>query len=202
MLAAPASTAAPPRAKSRVSWNPAVPPPPVAGGTVGSGLAEGLGVADFGAVCVAVGVTDGDPAPLADGLALALALAELLAVLLAVLADVGEVGPAGENEVGTAEGVDPVQAETAAEASMVMVLQPMTANLALSPVPAMVVRTFMEPPHASPAGGGPVSGSRHEKPAPEAKTRPGRCRADRRQIPGNGDSHKGKAHGRHRHAMA
>lgn len=112
---------------------------------MGSGLAEGLGVADVGAVCVTVGVADGDTAPLADGLA----LAEAAAVLLAEIADVGEVGAAGENEVGTAEGVDPVQAETAAEASMVMVLQPMTASLALSPVPAMVVRTFMEPPHAS-----------------------------------------------------
>ncbi|HCU92241.1 MAG TPA: hypothetical protein DHU96_05685 [Actinobacteria bacterium] len=119
----------------------------MAGGTVGSGLAEGLGVADVGAVCVTVGVADGDTAPLADGLALA--LAEPAAVLLAEIADVGEVGTAGENEVGTAEGVDPVQAETAAEASMVMVQQPMKANLALSPVPAMVVRTFMEPPHAS-----------------------------------------------------
>jgi hypothetical protein len=150
MLAAPASTAAPPRAKSRASWNPAVPPPPVAGAAVGSGLADGLGAADVGASCVAVCVTDGDSE------ALALSLAELLAVLpdeLAVLpdeiVDVGEADPAGENEVGTAEGVDPAQAETAAEASMVMVLQPMTANLALSHVPAMVVRTFMEPPHAS-----------------------------------------------------
>jgi hypothetical protein len=176
MLAAPASTAAPPRAKSRVSWNPAVPPPPVAGAAAGSRLADGLGV------------TEG----------LALTLAELLAEE----AGVGEVGFAGENEVGTPEGVDPVQAESAAEASMVMVLQPMMANLALSPVPAMVVRIFMEPPHASREVAAPFPGPGNGNRPPDAKTRPGRCRAYRRQIPENGDGHKGKAHGRHRHAMA
>ncbi len=182
MLAAPASTAAPPRAKSRVSWNPAVPPPPVAGAAAGSRLADGLGVA--------------------EGLALT------LAELLDEEAGVGEVGFAGENEVGTPEGVDPaegvdppVQAETAAEASMVMVLQPMTANLALSPVPAMPVRIFMEPPHASREVAAPFPGPGTRTRPPEAQTRPGRCRAGRRQIPENGDGHKGKAHGRHRHAM-
>jgi hypothetical protein len=146
MLAAPASTAAPPRAKSRVSWNPAVPPPPAAGAAAGTRLADGLGVS--------------------EGLALA------LAELLDEEAGVGEVDPAGENEVGTDEGVDPVQAETAAEASMVMALQPMTANLALSPVPAMAVRIFMEPPHAprevAALFPGPGTGNR----PPEAKRDP------------------------------
>src|SRR5215470_6340453 len=35
MLPAPASTAAPPSTKSRVSWSPYVPPPPVAGAALG-----------------------------------------------------------------------------------------------------------------------------------------------------------------------
>jgi hypothetical protein len=154
-----------------------VPPPPVAGAAVGSGLADGLGVADAGAACVTVGVTvgvpDGDTELLAE--VLALTLAEPLAVLLDETAPVGEVVPAGENEVGTDEGVDPVQAETAAEASMTMAPQPMTANLALSPVPAMVVRTFMEPPQA-PGRWRP----RFRVPAPEPTSqgnawRSGRC---------------------------
>ena len=67
MLPAPPSTAAPPRARSRASWNPAVPPPPVAGAAVGNGLADGLGVT----VGVGVGVGVGDP--LGDGLGLGLA---------------------------------------------------------------------------------------------------------------------------------
>jgi hypothetical protein len=169
MLPAPASTAAPPRPRSRASWNPAVPPPPVAGAAVGSGL-DGLGVgdgeavrvtvgvgdgeavrvtvgvADADAVRVTVGVAEGDTDLLADGVGLA--LGERVALLLVEVATVGE---AGENvEDGAARGLDPdpEQADIATEASMVMLLQPMTANLALSPGPAMVVRTFMEPPHA------------------------------------------------------
>jgi hypothetical protein len=195
MLPAPASTAAPPRVKSRVSWNPAVPPPPVAGAAAGSGLADGLGVADASAVCVSVGVTDVDTELLAEGLALT--LADSLAVLDETVG-VGEVVSAGENEV---EGVDPEQAETAAEARMVMVPQPMTANLALSLTPAMVVRTFMKPPHASGRWR-----PRFRVPAPESTSQGNGWRsrslpADRRQVPGNGDGHKGKAHRRHRHAM-
>jgi hypothetical protein len=146
-----------------VSRNPAVPPPPVAGAAVGSGLADGLGAAD----CSADGDSDGD----SDGLAEGLVLSEALAVPLGKMVEVGEVVPAGENEDDPAEGVDdPEQAETAAEASMVMVPQPMTVSIALSPVPATVVRTFMEPP----------------------------ARSGRRQVPESADGHKGKAHGRHR----
>lgn len=133
-----------------------MPPPPVTGAALGSGLADGLGVAEADAdadavrvtVGVTVGVPEGDTDLLADGLALA--VAEALAVLLDEAVAVGEVGPAGENEEdGAAEGLDAEQADTATEASMVMLLQPITANLALSPVPGVHVRTFMEPPHAS-----------------------------------------------------
>jgi hypothetical protein len=179
MLPAPASIAAPPRAKSRVSRNPAVPPPPVAGAAVGSGLADGLGATDCAADGVSDGVSDGDPDgdpdgdsdAVSDGLALVLAVA--LAVPLGEMVEVGEVVPAGENEGDPTVDVDVEQAETAAEVSMVMMPQPVTVNIALSPVPAMVVRTFMEPP----------------------------ARSGRRQVPESADSHKGKAHGRHRHTV-
>jgi len=80
----------------------------------------------------------------------------------------GEVLSPGENEGDPAEvGVDPpVQAESAAEATMVVVPQPMTVNIALSPVPAMVVRTFMEtllmrPGRWRPTFPGPSAGNRH-----------------------------------------
>src|ERR1017187_634424 len=115
MLPAPTRIAAPPRPKSRASWTPAVPPPPAAGAAVGNGLAD---------------LADG----LAEGLALALdvvALAEWLGAIVGV----AEAVPAGENVAGVAEGVDAVQAETDAEASMAKVAQPVAVNLALSPVP-------------------------------------------------------------------
>src|SRR5260370_41469000 len=71
MLPAPTSIAAPPSPRSRVSWNPAVPPPPVAGGAVGIGLVEWLSVtagdADGGSEGVAEGVAGG----VTEGLGLA-----------------------------------------------------------------------------------------------------------------------------------
>jgi hypothetical protein len=54
-------------------------------------------------------------------------------------------------DVGSPTGGEdpPVQAEIAAEASRARMAQPTAVNLALSPVPAAALRTFMEPPHAS-----------------------------------------------------
>ena len=141
MLPAPARIAAPPRPTSRGSWNPAVPPPPVAGAAAGTGLAT--------AVCVTVTVTVSVGA-VSVVLAVALALALAVSVLLAEIEGVGEPVPPGENDTdGPAEGVDPEQAERVMEASNAMVPHPVMANLALSPVLAPVVRTFMEPPHVA-----------------------------------------------------
>ena len=71
-------------------------------------------------------------------------------MLLAETEGVGEPVPPGENEAeGPAEGVDPEQAERVTEASNAMVLHPVMANLALSPVLAPAVRTFMKPPHVA-----------------------------------------------------
>jgi hypothetical protein len=126
MLPAPARIAAPPRLKSRTSWNPAVPPPPVAGAAVGNWLADGLGVADGDAD--RLGVAD----RLADGLTLALGLL-LLADPLGETVGVAEPDRGGEKVVGVAEGVEPEQADTDAEASMAKMAQPAAASLALSP---------------------------------------------------------------------
>jgi hypothetical protein len=165
---------------------------------VGSGLDDGLGVADGDSVAVGVtvgvadadsvavrvtvGVAEGDADLLADRLGLA--LGEPLPVVPDEVATVGEVGLAGENEEdGAAKGLDPAQAETATEASMVMLLQPMAANFALSPVPAMDVRTFIEPPRASrPVGPfpGPGTRNRHRK---ESAWWPAAAYAERRAIP-------------------
>jgi hypothetical protein len=56
MLAAPASIAAPPSPKSIVSWSPAVPPPPVCGAWLGTGLAAGVAVTVTVTLGVAVAV--------------------------------------------------------------------------------------------------------------------------------------------------
>jgi hypothetical protein len=134
-----------------------VPPPPVAGAAEGNeladwfGAADGLGVADRVGVAVCVGVA----------VELAVAVGVPLAVRLGV--SVGVAGPVapGENVAGVVEGEDPAQAETDAEASMAKVAQRATVNLVLAPVPTMVVRILMWPPHA-PAGGEPFP-SRHRK---------------------------------------
>lgn len=115
-----------------MSWKPAVPPPPVAGAAVGNALGDGLGDGDG----------DADTDGLAEGLGVSLALAEAVAVALGV----GEPVAPGDNEDPAEGGEDPVQAETVAEASMVMVPQPRMVSLARSPLPATALPTFMDPP--------------------------------------------------------
>ena len=152
MLPAPASIAAAPRPKSRASWNPAVPPPPVAVAAVGNGLADRLGDADRPGDAEGRGEADrlGEAAGREDveGLVLGFGVVAL-AVPLAEAVGVADALVEGEDGGSAAEDGDVVQAETAAEASMAAMPQPTAVNLALRPVPAMAVRTFMKPPHAS-----------------------------------------------------
>lgn len=113
----------------------------VVGGSVpGTGAAGGLWAGDVAAGCVAVG----DTGSLAE--LLALVLAEPLAALPAETADAGEVLPAAASEVGAADGVDPVQAETATETTIAMAVQPRTVSFALKPLSVIAVRTFMTSP--------------------------------------------------------
>jgi hypothetical protein len=155
------------------------------------GVTDALGVAERLAVVVAVGNADGN----ADGLveALVVTLGAAPGAVLGTLVDVAEPVTEGEKIGVDGDGVD-VQPETTAEPSMVKVPKPMAVNLVLSAVPAMVVRTFIQPPHA-PASGDPFLRSRHDKPASEAKT----CS---RPVCQSTDDHKGNAQDRRRHAMA
>src|SRR5437868_7149136 len=57
MLPAPAAMAATPATRSRVPWNPAVPPPPVTGAAVGTGVAVEVAVTVAVGLAVAVRVT-------------------------------------------------------------------------------------------------------------------------------------------------
>jgi len=165
----------------------------VAGAAVGNGLADGLGVAD--------GLGDADG--LAEELALALGVMAL-AVLLDKIVGVAAPVPPGENGVGVAEGEDAVQAETDTEASMVKVAQPMAVDLALSLIPAMVVRIFMEPPHASGRwlARFPVPAFRNRPWKGSRVAGPGAARVGQGQVPESAIDHKGKARGRPRQAMA
>src|SRR5215470_13449899 len=150
MPPAPASTAAPPMTKSMVSWSPAVPPPPVAGAML---------------VCVEGATVVGDvlAVPAGDSAAVVAGVVLAFAVKLIVESGVGELPAASEaadDAADDAAGVDPEQAEIAAEANMAMAPQPMTLNSAPGPVPAMVARSFMESPHAPRRCGG-IAHGRH-----------------------------------------
>jgi len=118
-----------------------VPPPPVAGAAVG----VGLGVTDGDGLGDVVGDGEGDGLVVGLGLELGLALGELDAVADGLVVDEG-----GAEVVGSApEEGDPEHAAIVTEASTVTMPQPTAASLGLDLLPAMVLRTFMEPPHAS-----------------------------------------------------
>jgi hypothetical protein len=167
MLPAPASIAAAPSPRSSVSCNPAVPPPPVTGAALGIGLVDELAraVAVLVTVAVGVGVPDAGELELTPGVLDALLLDAVLlldALLLdvlradrdefpeeadAVTVPVGEVVTEGEKTVGVE--VEPeVHADTPAEASRVRAAQQTAVSLAPRGVSAIVLRTFMDPPHA------------------------------------------------------
>lgn len=154
-----------------------MPPPPVEGAPVGNALADRRGVGDAAAVggvvlvavadavadVVRVAVADavGDVVEPAEGLADV--LAGTLAGLLPGTA-VGEAEPVtdGVKMAGVVVEELAEQAESATQARMTMTPQPMAVSRTPGPVPAMVVRTFMEPPGGS-AGGEFVSRFRRKK---------------------------------------
>jgi hypothetical protein len=136
-----------PMTRSEVCWNPAVPPPPVAGAAVGAVLAVGLGLA----VGDGLGVVEGEGLVVGLGLGLELGLGLALGELLGELDPVADEPAVDDDEgVGSApeDGV-PEHAAMAREASRVTMPQPTAASLVLDRVPVTVLRTFMEPPHAS-----------------------------------------------------
>ena len=129
-----------------MSWNPAVPPPPVGGAPFGIGLVVG-GDGDEFPSRVVEGLADGlgdelfDPA--APGLGVVLPGLGVLvsAAPLEETAGLAEVLLVGDDVGGSAaEGEDVVQADTAAQAKRAAMPQPTARHVAgLVPVP-----TFME----------------------------------------------------------
>jgi hypothetical protein len=153
MLPAPARIAPPHTPKSKTSWTPAVPPPPVEGGVVGKALADRRGVGDAAAVGDVLAVADavGDLVPVAvePSEGLAVVVAGTLAGLLPGTA-VGEAEPVTEGVKMAGVVVDevPEQAESTTQAKMAKT-PPTAVSRPPSIFPAMVVHTFMEPPGGS-----------------------------------------------------
>jgi hypothetical protein len=153
MLPAPASMAATPRPRSRGSWKPAVPPPPVGGAAVGNGLGVAVGVGLAVGLAVGLGVGLGVGVGVALGLALCDGLgdddAELLGEALSELLGVAVALVPGDDVGSAPDDALPEQAETAMEASMARMPQLTAVNLVRSPVLEVAARPFTEPPHAS-----------------------------------------------------
>ncbi len=138
-----------------MSCNPAVPPPPVTGAALGIGLVDevAVGVAVLVTVAVAVAVPGAGELELTPGVPGVLDPAvlpdegELPEEADAVTDPGGEVVTDGEKTAGVEDEVE-VHAEMATGASRVSAPQHMAVSLARSGVPAIVLRTFMDPPHA------------------------------------------------------
>ena len=142
--------AAPPSTANPVSWNPAVPPPPVTGASVGNGLDEGVadGVAED--VALALELAEALDDALAEELVVAVAFVEApvegLPEELPLALGENDEPSTVPDDVGV-EGL-PVQAESATQASTVVRPQPTAVSLTRCAVHAMAVRAFIEPPHA------------------------------------------------------
>lgn len=148
---------------------------------MGKVLAEGLGVGEGECDREWVGVADalaeevglslgvvGVAVTLGETVAVAVTLGETVAVAETV--PVGD--PPGDRDGGVADGEDPVQAETDTEASTVTAAQLIAVKLALSLVPALVVRISTGPPSCLRQMAGPFPVL-----APENPLRNGNCAA-------------------------
>jgi hypothetical protein len=149
--------AVPPSTASPASWNPAVPPPPVTGATVGNGVVT-TGLGD--GLAEGLGLLDG----LAEGLGLSVAVGELSGLAVLLVEEVADELPVTAG-VNTAGGVElDVQAESATQASTVVKPQPTAVSLTRCAVHAMAVRAFIEPPHALGNHHFPVADRRNRRP--------------------------------------
>src|SRR5580700_4809501 len=178
MLPRPATIAPPPTTASPASWNPAVPPPPVTGAALGTGLDDRLEKGSGLALCDADGLAE--ELALADELSLSLALVLVpargetppLAVLVAVELTPAEPLTVGDNTV--TGGVPEVQAESATQASMVVRPQPTAVSRTRCDVHAMAVRALIEPPRALGNDHFPVAGRRNEENGGDLNVKPKR----------------------------
>jgi hypothetical protein len=184
MLPRPATIAAPPTTASPASWNPAVPPPPVTGAALGTGLGDGLEEGSGLVLSDADGLAEVLVVSLADELAVAVALslalvlalvldeAPPLAVLVAEELTPPEPPAVGDNTV--TGGVPEVQAESATQASMVVRPQPTAVSRTRCDVHAMAVRALIEPPRALGNDHFPVAGRRNEENGGDLNVKPKR----------------------------
>jgi hypothetical protein len=162
--------AIPPASSSSESWNPAVPPPPVAGAAAGvecrsrpgladaladlvwlaDGLAEGLAEGLL-AVLLGAGLLLAEPLALALGewlvLAESLPLAEPLPLPELLLPEPLLPEPLGPGENVGVDGEDPEQPAMAAEPRMARVAKLTAASLTRSPVTTLGLPMLKRSPH-------------------------------------------------------
>jgi hypothetical protein len=143
MPAKPAATPIPPSTAIPASWNPAVPPPPVTGAAVGTGLNEGLEVGLAEGLTLTLTLTLGDTDGLTDGLVLSLteAVADVLPPMATPVTVADTVTPS--LTVGVRTVTDEVPADVQAESATL-------ATTVVRPQPATVRRfgcSLIEPPH-------------------------------------------------------
>jgi hypothetical protein len=186
MLPRPATIAAPPTTASPASWNPAVPPPPVTGAALGTGLGDGLEEGSGLVLSDADGLAEVLVVSLADELAVAVALSLALVLALALVLDEApplavlvaeELTPPEPPAVGdntVTGGVPEVQAESATQASMVVRPQPTAVSRTRCDVHAMAVRALIEPPRALGNDHFPVAGRRNEENGGDLNVKPKR----------------------------
>ncbi len=170
MLPRPATIAAPPSTASPVSWNPAVPPPPVTGAPLGTGVGDGLGEGSGLGLSDADGLAEG----LVSELSLALALSLALSLLAVLVAPAEPLAVGRYVDAGGVEGGLEVQADSATQASMVVRPQPTTVSRTRCDVHPMVVRALIEPPHVLGNDHFPVAGRRNEENVGDLSVRPKR----------------------------
>lgn len=182
MLPAPARMAAPPMTSSSGFWNPAVPPPPVSGAALGVRRSRCRSRADGDAEAEWCGLGLWDLRPglglllrecelLAPGLGLLLRGCELLVPGLGLplpgeLLDDAEAEPLapGERFVGVADGVDPLQPATDAEARMARTAKPAAAAPRLSLMRTLTMPMSRQSPRAGRWGEGDVAERRANQP--------------------------------------
>jgi hypothetical protein len=156
--------AAAPMTSSSGSWNPEVPPPPVSGAAVGVRLSRcrcrGFADGDADAEWCAFGLRD---VCLGFGLGLLLRGCELLVPGLGLplpgeLPDEAEAEAEpldpGERFVGVADGVDPLQPATDAEARMARAAKPAAAAPRLSLIRTLTMPMSRQSPRAERWGEG------------------------------------------------
>jgi hypothetical protein len=166
-----------------------VPPPPVTGAALGTGLGDGLEEGWGLVLCDDDGLAEARALALADELADELAVARALALVLVLVLVLDEASPLAVPvaleltpaeplavgmyvDAGGVEAGPEVQAESATQASMAVRPQPTAVSRTRCDVHAMAVRALIEPPRVLGNDHFPVAARRNEENAGDLNVKP------------------------------